>query len=80
MKTMVAAMFVALKTRSFNSNPLRVLHLGLGAGTLIRLLAHEVSTCQQVAVEIDIGVIAAVQLLPQLLNLHILTADVLTYQ
>jgi hypothetical protein len=43
-------------------------------------LAHEVPTCQQVAVEIDSGVVAAAKLLPQLPNVHILTADALTYQ
>jgi hypothetical protein len=43
------------------SAPLRLLHLGLGGGTLLRLLAHKLVDCHQKAVELDEGVVAVIQ-------------------
>ena len=43
------------------SAPLRLLHLGLGGGTLLRLLAHKLEGCHQEAVELDEGVVAVVK-------------------
>ena len=37
--------------------PLRFLHFGYGAGTLVRLLAHRATNSHHVAVELDQGVV-----------------------
>jgi spermidine synthase len=59
---------------------LRVLHMGLGGGTLPRLLAHHVSDSQQVAVELDQGVIDASQILPEHPRIRIIAGDAIAYR
>jgi hypothetical protein len=71
----VVADYIKIMTESFlavmkqqgkilqKAAPLRMLHLGLGAGTLMRLLSRELlpAGCNHVGVELDSGVVAATE-------------------
>jgi hypothetical protein len=59
----------------------RLLHLGLGGGTLLRLLAHNLLGCHQKAVELDEGIVAVFKpLMPLVPTFELCVGDALKIQ
>jgi hypothetical protein len=63
------------------SSPFNFLHFGYGAGTLARLLAHQVTISQHECIEVDEGVVKASQqcIATDLTNIHVQVGDALAY-
>jgi hypothetical protein len=59
---------------------LRFLHFGYGAGTLVRFLAHRVKCSQHVVVELDQGVVDAIDnVCPAMRNVSLIVQDAVQY-
>lgn len=80
-KTMLAAFLGATNTSPRTKPSMRSAHLGVASGTLLRLLAHHFPESQHVAVEIDNGVVAALERLlpPFSSNIEIRQEDALFF-
>jgi len=80
LRTMASFAFAALELRTNLDDSLRFLYLGLGAGTLSRLMNHYIPDSEHVAVELDRGVAAAAKSLFVQPNLFIEVVDALEYR
>lgn len=80
-KTMAALALTTLSRRPTDSRrTTRFLHIGFGAGTLVRFLAHQVTDSQHIAVELDRGVVAATEhYIAADSNTQIIVGDASTY-
>lgn len=82
LRTMVSLAVSATMGREDNEHcPSRFLHFGLGAGSLLRLLAHVIPESQHVAIELDTTVITAANDLGlvQPPNQRLVAGNALTY-
>ena len=78
----MAAMALALYEIKGGPDAFRVLHLGYGAGSLVRFLSHYLPDSKHVAVELDKGVVNAARRMKLVTstNTRIICADALLYQ
>ena len=80
-RTIVTIALSVLESRARDiPSTVRFLHLGLGAGTLQRLISHYLPESQHVTIELDTGVVAAAGILPTSQNMCIQSGDALAYQ
>ena len=82
-RTMTSAALAALESClpvDSSAASLRVLHFGLGAGTLARLMGHYLPASEHVVIELDAAVVASGNILPVQPNLIIKTGDALTFR
>jgi hypothetical protein len=81
LRTMASLAVSATMGREDTNYPSRFLHFGLGAGSLVRLLAHSIPESKHVAVELDTTVVTAANDLGlvQPPNQRIVAGDALAY-